>query len=412
MSLDQTPTRFAAALALALVLTACGGGGASTPAAPPAPVTEPVADPVGGGEAPDHASGVRVYTAAGAPLKLSAWQVVASDGATLTLGERVVPYALNTPLFSDYVHKLRTLWVPPGTQIAETASGPLQFPVGAVVTKTFFYPKAAAQTAGAVGARRVEQVEGGEAIDLATHHLVETRLMVRQPNGTWGAVAYVWDADQRDATLVRSGTTRSVELVADGGARTVFTYQVPTDRQCVDCHATNATTRLFEPIGPQARHMNRPYAYAAGVANQLEHLRGLGLLAGEPGSAPATTVWNDTAATVEARARAYLDVNCSSCHNPVGRSGSTGLWLGSDVVSPASLGVCKPPVGGPRHNRFAYDVKPGDPEASFLYYRLTNYRPNSGPPRVAMPELGRHVFHDEGNALIRAWIAAMPPACP
>lgn len=409
MSLDPALSRFAAALGLTLALTACGGGGgASTPATPPAPVTDPVA----GGDAPDDASGVRVYAATAAPAKLSAWRVVASDGGTLTLGERVVPYALNTPLFSDYAHKLRTLWVPPGTQIAETASGPLQFPVGAVVTKTFYYPKAAAQTAGAVGARRVEQVEGGEAIDLATHHLVETRLMVRQSDGRWGAVTYVWDADQRDATLVRSGTTRSVELVADGGARTVFTYQVPTDRQCVDCHATNATTRRFEPIGPQARHMNRSYAYAAGVANQLEHLRGLGLLAGDSAGTPATTVWNDPAATVEARARAYLDVNCSSCHNPVGRSGSTGLWLGADVASAASLGVCKPPVGGAQHQRFAYDIKPGDPDASFLYHRLTNYRPNSDPPRVAMPELGRHVFDAEGNALVRAWIAAMPANCP
>ncbi len=407
MPFDPTLSRPVLAIALAVVLSACGGGGGS--ALPPAPVSAAVT--VDGGE-PQAASGVRVYPAAAAPQKLSAWRVVASDGATLTLGERVVPYALNTPLFSDYAHKLRTLWVPPGTQIERTASGPLQFPIGAVVTKTFFYPKAAAQAPGALGARRVEQAEGGETIDLATHHLVETRLMVRQDDGSWGAVTYVWDADQRDATLVRSGQAIAVELVADAGARTPFTYQVPTDRQCVDCHATDATTRRFEPIGPQARHLDRGYAYAGGSVNQLEHLAALGLLAGSASGPAATTVWNDAGAALEARARAYLDVNCASCHNPVGRAAATGLWLGADVASPASLGVCKPPVGGAQYRRFAYDVQPGDPDASFLYHRLTSYRPNSEPPRVAMPELGRHVFDDEGNALIRAWIAAMPPVCP
>lgn len=208
-----------------------------------------------------------------------------------------------------------------------------------------------------------------------------------------------------------TGRALSIEPVAGGGARTVVTYQVPTDRQRVDGHATNAAERQFQPLGPQARHLNRPCACATGVANQFEHLRGLGLLAGDSAGTPATTVWNDPAATVEARARACLDVHCSSCHNLVGRCGSTGLWLGTDVASPTSLGVCKPPVGGQHHNRFAYDVAPGDPDASFLDHRLTNDRPNSDPPRVAMPELGRHVFHEEGNAPVRAWIAAMTSTC-
>lgn len=99
-----------------------------------------------------------------------------------------MPYALNTPLFSDYAHKFRTLWLPPGTQMDCTASGPLQFPVGAVVTKTFFYRKAEASAAGFIGAAQVPQVEGGETIDLAEHRLIETRLMVRQSDGRWGAV--------------------------------------------------------------------------------------------------------------------------------------------------------------------------------------------------------------------------------
>jgi hypothetical protein len=85
--------------------------------------SEPVTGLVAAGESPGTATGVRVHTADAAPAKLSAWHVVTSDGATLTLGERVVPYALNTPLFSDDAHKLRTLWIPQGAQIEATASG-------------------------------------------------------------------------------------------------------------------------------------------------------------------------------------------------------------------------------------------------------------------------------------------------
>lgn len=383
----------------AAVLAGAGCGGGSTPTADPE--TEPPLP-----------TGVVIFTAASAPAKLSAWRLLLSDGQSLTLQQGVLPYSVNTPLFSDYAHKFRTVWLPAGTQMNYTVSGPLQFPVGAIVTKSFFYPRATAQVAGAIGAMKSVQVEGGETVDLVANRLLETRLMVREPSGRWGAVAYVWDADQRDATLVRAGQNIAIELVDDQGSRTPFTYAVPNDAQCVTCHATNVSTGRFEAIGPKAHNMNRSYAYAGGNFNQLDHLASLQMLAGYTGSAPAMTVWNDPSASITDRARAYLDVNCASCHNSAGRSGDTGLWLGLDITEPLRLGVCKTPVGGQQNARFSYDVAPGDADASFLYFRLSNYRNNSDPPRVAMPELGRHVFDAEGNALVRAWINAMPAGCP
>jgi len=406
--------RRATAVAIAgLVVAIAGCGGGSTPVAdavlPPItdPGTEPETNP--GAETP---SGVVVFTAAGAPAKLSAWQLLLSDGQTLSLQQTVLPYSLNTPLFSDYSHKLRTLWFPTGAQMNYTASGPLQFPVGAVVTKSFYYPRAPGQTAGAIGALKSEQVDGGETVDLASHQMLETRLMVREPTGRWGAVTYVWDADQQDATLVRNGQNIAIDLVDAQGARTPFTYAVPTDAQCVTCHATNISTGAFEPIGPQANNLNRTYTYAAGNFNQLEQLAALQMLAGYTAPAPRLAVWNDPSASLNERTRAYLDVNCASCHNSAGRSGNTGLWLGLGVNAPLNLGICKPPVGGQQNRQFTFDVMPGNADVSFLHHRLTNYRINSDPPRVAMPELGRHVFHAEGNALVRDWINAMAPGCP
>lgn len=384
-----------AAVAACVVLAGCGGGSTS------------VADP--GAQAPP---GVVVFSAAGAPSQLSAWQLLLSDGQTLRLQATVQPFSLNTPLFSDNAHKFRTLWLPAGARINYTATGPLQFPVGAIVTKSFFYPRAPALATGAIGALKSEQVEGGETVDLVANRLLETRLMVREPSGRWGAVTYVWDADQKDATLVRSGQNIAIELVDAEGTRTPFTYAVPTDAQCVICHTTDVRTGTFEAIGPQANNLNRSYAYAVGTLNQLDHLAALQMLAGYAAPAPKLAVWNDPGASVNDRARAYLDVNCASCHNSAGRSGNTGLWLGVGVTEPLRLGVCKPPVGGQQNRLFGYDVTPGSADASFLYFRLSNYRQNSVPPRVAMPELGRHVFHAEGNALVRDWINAMAPGCP
>ena len=39
-------------------------------------------------------------------------QVLRVEDGSLRLNDGVVPYDLNTPLFSDYAHKLRTVWMP------------------------------------------------------------------------------------------------------------------------------------------------------------------------------------------------------------------------------------------------------------------------------------------------------------
>ena len=54
-----------------------------------------------------------MFHAQGQPRTLGEWHVLASDGEHLRLNPGVEPYALNTALFSDYAHKLRTIWMPP-----------------------------------------------------------------------------------------------------------------------------------------------------------------------------------------------------------------------------------------------------------------------------------------------------------
>ncbi len=77
----------------------------------------------------------------GRPEHLSDWHVVFRDGGRLALNERVVPYDLNTPLFSDYAHKLRTMWMPAARAATYSATESFEFPVGTIFSKTFYYPR-------------------------------------------------------------------------------------------------------------------------------------------------------------------------------------------------------------------------------------------------------------------------------
>jgi uncharacterized repeat protein (TIGR03806 family) len=348
------------------------------------------------------------YFADGRPEHLSDWHVVFRDGERLALNERVVPYDLNTPLFSDYAHKLRTLYLPRGTPARYDATRTFDFPVGTIITKTFYYPQGGG-TATSV-ARTYDQSRdfAGEGLDLASVRLIETRILVRRAQG-WEALPYVWNAAQTDAELARTGDEVALELVDQDGTREAFTYVVPNENQCAGCHVTDLKSKAIAPIGLKARHLNRDYAYAGGAENELAHLEKLGYLTGLPAPAevPRNANWRDTREPLEARARAYLDVNCGHCHSPTGPADTTALSF--DVGSPVDrhLGLCKPPVAAGRGTGdHLFDIVPGHPDDSILPFRMASREPG-----VMMPEQGRGTVHREGLELIREWIAALPGEC-
>ena len=348
-----------------------------------------------------------VFHAEGYPAKLSDWNVVYRDGDRLALNERVVPFDLNTPLFSDYAHKLRTMWLPEGTSARYEPREAFDFPVGTILSKTFFYPTAAGEN-GVARTEDTSRDHAGEGLDLRNVRMIETRLLVHRQQG-WVALAYVWNAAQTEAMLERTGASVPLQLVAADGSREPFTYQVPDQNQCAGCHASNNTTREIKPLGPKARHLNKDYAYATGGENQLAHLVKLGYLHDVPATGvPRNADWRDAAnASLDGRARAYLDINCGHCHNPEGPADTSGLWLDSFDRDPRHLGLCKPPVAaGQGTGGHRFGIVPGQPDESILAYRM-----DSDDPGVMMPELGRDVVHREGVALVREWIAAMDGDC-
>jgi len=351
------------------------------------------------------------------PTRLSAWGILAVRHDTLRLGRNVLPYDLNTPLFTDYAHKLRTVWLPPGTTAEYHPRDSFQFPVGSVLSKTFYYPLAMS-TGNTPGQDPVllrnedySHDLNGSMLNLNRVHLVETRLLIKQSTG-WDALPYVWDAQQQDAILEIAGDLKQIRLL-DPEVNTVqpLNYIIPTRDECAGCHASDHTSGKLLPIGPKARHLNKVYRhYAEGSAPQLTRWVEHGFLDNLPeqSAVPAAMLWQPNAFDhLQQRSRAYLDINCGHCHNARGAADTSGLFLDAGEQDPRRLGLCKPPVAaGKGSGNRRYSLVPGHPEQSILSFRMA-----STDPGEMMPELGRTSVHQAGLALIRTWIQKMPGNC-
>lgn len=310
---------------------------------------------------------------------LSAYRLFADPGAR-TPNAGVTPYDLNAPLFSDYAEKFRYAYLPPGTRATYRPTGPLDFPVGTTLVKTFAYP--------------ADFRDPSEKI-----RFIETRLLIRKETG-WTALAYVWNEGQTEAVLKRAGTRLPVIFVDAKGQAREIDYAVPNANQCKECHS--AAGELV-PLGPKARNLNGEFAYATGPENQLGHWVRMGLLDRAPTDAPRTAVWDDPAEPLEARARAYLDANCAHCHSATGMASNSGLFLDLEETRPAALGIGKRPVAAGRGSGgLEVAIEPGRPDRSILVHRMASTEPG-----VMMPELGRGLVHEEGLELVRAYVAAM-----
>ncbi|HEY4179547.1 MAG TPA: SO2930 family diheme c-type cytochrome [Kofleriaceae bacterium] len=378
---------------LAVALCACGGGGGSD--------IDAAVDASG----PDLSHPPTVDLSAPMPQNLSAFGFFTWDAAAgvPTFNDAVVPYELNTPLFSDYAVKYRAIYVPPGASAPFVADGPFAWPVGSVLIKSFvFPPDLRAPTTNA--------------------KIIETRLLVRYADG-WQGFPYVWNDAQTDAVLTPAGGTRTIDLVDATGTALTANYLIPQKNQCANCHnrkpdATSAPE--MTPLGTSARQLHHAFAYAQGTMDELTRLSDAGFLTSVPALATITPAYDFRAietggvasippADVDRAARDYLDANCAHCHNANSTQGITSqLFLDHLNTDMFHLGVCKEPgSAGLGTGGFKYDIVPGNADISILAFRITTTQPGA-----IMPLLGRSLVHAKGTELIRAWINAMPPSDP
>ena len=340
-----------------------------------------------------------------------------------------VPFVMNSKLFSDYATKYRVAFIPPGQQAiwqdgqqGSNLNGSIIFPEGTVIAKSFAFTD---EQAG-------------------TEDVIETRLLIKRTSQSgkafWDGLPYIWETDAQGnqvAKLAMSGGSTAASWHyrdADSGELLVGStphYSIPNANQCLTCHANDDLESGSAPIGPKPRNLNRAYAPESshmgnqGQAgfprvNQLQYWVDMGLLANAPslqidGRGVAVNVerlphWNlpgdggatpHSAADVESRIRAYMEINCQHCHNDKGAASNTGYYLDHFREVNASYGICKRPTAtGNGSCGLAHVVVPGDANASILTCRMSD----AHDPQKKMPPIAKSVNHDEAVALLKHWI--------
>lgn len=296
----------------------------------------------------------------------------------------LVPFAVNSQLWTDGAHKDRWVVLPVGAAIEIREDGSWWYPDNAVIIKNFSYV----------------------AADDPDGHMrpVETRVMVKRAM-TWEFYSYRWREDGRDAELLDGGHTDLLSVVLDEQV-VEFEYTYPTREHCAVCHRTED-----QVFGPLRNQLDRVVDYGHVQAPQLDAWASIGMFdASLPAPGPhdrALVDALDTTATLEDRARSYLHVNCSHCHRPGGWV-PPGMHMDLRYGLPlADARVCDEPlqyvdVWTPAD----YRIKAGAPEASSVWLR--SQLRNTG----QMPPLGT-ALRDPGSAVVREWIESLAETgCP
>jgi uncharacterized repeat protein (TIGR03806 family) len=338
-----------------------------------------------------------VYHADGGPARLSQWNQLALQGSVLTPNGSTEVYLPANQLFTDYAHKLRTAWIPAGKS-AKLIDEEIVYPVGTVLTKTFYYPKDQNGTLLKVADKTPL------AVDTQKNQLIETRVLVKRDAG-WDALPYVWNDEQTEAFLRVAGASKPINLKTETNENLDFVYFVPNGNQCSGCHVTSHPDGGMHPLGAVAKQLHAKRS-PADTALQSDLFVARGWL-DRTLDQPATATWRDPSAPTEERAVAYLNMHCGHCHNPKGAADTSALLLDGSHTSAVGRGVCKPPIaaGGGTGN-LKYGIVPGAPEQSILLYRMASNKPDE-----MMPELGRSLVHQEGLKLMSDWIDSLSGDC-
>jgi hypothetical protein len=282
-----------------------------------------------------------------------------SDWASKTVAPGVRPYAPGVALWSDGAVKSRWIYLPPGTTIDTSDMDEWVFPVGTKLWKQF----------------------------VVAGNLMETRMLWKRPAG-WYRTTYRWSSDGQDTTELVTG-----ELDAEG----LGYYDVPTQKQCDECHAGQKDGVL----GFSAISLSDPNA----TGLTLDVLAREGLVT----AAPASPVVIPGSA-LDRGALEYLHINCGiACHNKdYGAASDTGFFMQLEVAQLESVqatdtwvtGVNQPSAFSPPG--VVARIAPGNPSGSCIHYRMSQRNSPS-----AMPPVGSNVVDEAGLSIVGAWIESL-----
>ncbi|MCH2202844.1 MAG: PQQ-dependent sugar dehydrogenase [Fuerstiella sp.] len=322
------------------------------------------------------------------PRKLSETGLFASVG-NHQMASGIIGYSVNTPQWIDGATKERFIAIPGDTKIG--------FVEKSKDAQTWIFPN------GAVNVETISlEMESGNP---ASKRRLETRVMIKQPEKEefWLGYSYLWNDQQTDATLVDANgkdiPLTIIDSLASGGKRRQ-TWHIPSRNECMVCHSRAAGFVL----GPRTVQMNRDHDYPDATDNQLRTLNHIGLFAEPLNKSPqkfeAIPDAYDPTADLDARARAYLHVNCAGCH--VADGGGNAKMDMKYHQTLEDTGFTTAAMHGTFGLSGARIVVPGDPYASVLFYRLAKWG------RGRMPHTGSNLHDEQGLDLIHNWITNLP----
>jgi hypothetical protein len=321
----------------------------------------------GGAAAGAGGDGVEIPTYGGPPL-LSGTGLYANIEAR-ELAADVIEYDVAYPLWTDGAKKARFVALPEGQTIDTTDMDHWVFPVGTRAWKEFWRDGTLVET------RYLEKLFDETERDKKAER--------------WQYVAYIWNAAGTDADAAPAGAEDA------GGTE----HDVPDIETCWQCHNG---TRDF-PIGISAMQLSG----RDGETGALSQFADAGLL-----SAPTEAEFPMPGTGVVQEALGYLHGNCGYCH-----SGEHFLADIRHFRFSVRVGDATPEETQTYTKAFGYAtthdmlgtvvvIEPGDPDASQAYVRMGE----SG--ELKMPPYGTEIVDDAGRAIIREWIASLPPRTP
>ena len=245
-----------------------------------------------------------------------------------------------------------------------------------------------------------------DAVLLRTLSLAGRRLetqLLHYDGVDWRAYTFAWRDDLSDADLVpaEGGETE----VRTGDVKRVWQYQSRT--QCMSCHSNQSEYALaFLPEqlnrpGPDGRNQLVAFTEAGFIRRADNDDRPLPPFdAGSAARERRLADPNDEGQPLEARARSYLHANCGHCHSDHG-GGAVPLRLQFPTPVAEMQAVDVRPTRGDFALPDARIIKPGDPYASTLYFRMAKFG------RDRMPHIGSERPDEAGLQLIAQWIAGL-----
>ncbi|MDX2055735.1 MAG: hypothetical protein SFV15_25255 [Polyangiaceae bacterium] len=299
----------------------------------------------------------------------------------------LIPYDVNSPLWSDGATKGRFIALPENAKIRvkdckktpnacapgtgkPSVDGDWELPVGTVLMKTF-------ELAG---------------------RLIETRLLMRFGETSWAGYSYAWNAEQTDAEVLPDalvGVDRSFPTPAGNQI-----WHFPSRSECFQCHTEPAGVSL----GLETAQLDRGFTYATGhIENQLEVLARHAAFQTWPLPSRPTPYPNpsNTQAPLEARARSYLHANCAVCHTPGGRFDSLDLRFTTEFPKTGLCNAEPHAHGGTLGVPGALVLVPQKPTLSILSLRM-----HALPGAYRMPPIASALVDPVGVELIDAWIVS------